>query len=268
MSDPIGIADYEYSRDMPPMKKRRFSKNYGKRNRKQSVPTAIRTRGTPAGYYEIPVRQLIKIFTNTSSGFWSTNQTTGASIGLTGYRGIGMNFALDNSTIQLGEGAFSANISSAVPGFAELQAVFDMCKIVDIEIECWWTNQHSELTTGTTYGGMDLFLAEDPNNDDPPGSIATVMQYQNVKRYVCDSNKKLNYKIKPHMRISAGTTDDEAGTASSIAVTAPSSYVQTAKPAVCHFGFRGWLDIPTAAAARTGTLNILVKQTRRYKMSR
>lgn len=257
--------------DMPVAKRQKknpkYSK-YGKKNYKPSMPVAIRTRGTPDGYYEIPVRQLIKLYCNTSSGFWDTNQTTGASAGVTGYKGFGMSFSLDNTQVYLGNSGIAVGISNSVPGFAQLQAVFDMCKIVDVEIATWWTNQQDANSTGTSYGGFDFYIAEDPNNDDPPTSIGEIMQYQKVKRFYGTSNQTFKYKIKPHIRTSVGADDIETGTSTTLGGVQPSTYIQTTKPAVSHLGFRGYLDIPTAAAARVQTLNILVTQTRRYKMSR
>ena len=256
--------------EMPAKRQRRGSKNarIGK-SYKPAMPMALRTRGTPAGYYEIPVRQLIKIYSNTSTGFWDTTQGTGAPIGARGWRGMGISFELDNTYVNLGEGSVSATVAVAVPGFAELQSAFDMCKIADIEVEMWWTNQQDSNSTATSYGGFDLFVAEDPNNVDCAANIGTIMQYMNVKRMQGDSNRTFKFKIKPHVRSSlGGFADQDSSTSTTLGGCIPSTYVQTTKPAVTHMGYRGWVDIPQSATARTQTLNILVTQTRRYKMSR
>lgn len=264
--------DYDFSQEdmyrRPTKKARRGS--FPKKNSKviTKVPAAIRTRGTPAGYYEIPVRQLIKLYTNTSTGFWETTQGSGTAVGTRGWRGMGLSFQLDNTNVYLGEGSTSSFAANSVPGFTELQAVFDLCKIVDIEVEFWWTNQTNEISSATSYGAFDLYVAEDPNNIDCPTNIGTIMQYQTVKRYTCTPDSRMRYKIKPHIRMSGGSDDLDAGTSTTLGVTYPSTYIQTNKPAVSHLGFRAWVDIPTSATARVGTLNMMITQTRRYKMSR
>lgn len=251
-------------------RQRRGSKNVKRRAiNRTAMPMAIRNRGTPSGYYEIPVRQLIKMYANTSTGLWNTAQNTGAQIGTIGYRGFGMSFELDQTYINLGEGSVSATIASAIPGFAELQSVFDMCKISDIEIECWWTNQESDLSAGTAYGGFDMFVVEDPNDAGPPTNMGTIMQYNKVVRMQGDTNRVFRFKIKPHCRVSmGGFADQDSSTSTTLGGVVPSTYVQTVKPAVTHMGFKGWLDIPTSASGRAQILNILIKQTRRYKIFR
>lgn len=263
-----GVADYTFSQEMPASKRQRRGSKKDAKYRKSSLPVAIRTRGTPDGYYEIPVRSLVKLYCNTSTGLWDTTQGTGAPIGTRGWRGFGISSTLDNTTFYLGENAVSAAIVSSVPGFTELQSVFDLCKIVDMKVQMWWTNQSSDLSTATSYGGFDLYIAEDPNNVDPPANLGTIMQYQKVKRYPGDNGTMMNYTIKPHVRVSAGADDGEAGTATTLGAVMPSTYIQTAKPGVSHLGFRGWVDVPQSATARTSTLNVLITQTRRYKMSR
>ena len=254
----------------PKKKQRKGSfKKYGaaRKNNRVSLPMAIRNRGTPAGYYEIPVRQLIKVYCNTSTGLWDTNQSTGVPIGLTGYRGLGLSCTLDATRLSLGEGSYSVNMDVSVPGFTELQSVFDLCKISDIAVEMWWTHDMREMSP-SNYGNFDMFYAEDPNNVDPPANVGTVLQYSKVIRYEGNGQKKSYYKMKPHIRAVAGSENFETGTSTTVGISQPSTYIQTSKPSVAHFGLRGFLDIPTGATSTTSQLNILVIQTRRYKISK
>lgn len=102
-----------------PMRRRRqmVSSQYRRRRyAKSKIPLAIKTRGTPSGYYEIPVRTLTRIYVNTSSGMWQTNQTTGGSVGLTGYQGISFSSTLDAFATYLGAGSISASIFNSTPG--------------------------------------------------------------------------------------------------------------------------------------------------------
>jgi len=75
------IADS--SEEMPAATRRRRSYgNIRPRGRKMvvSVPRAIRTRGTPDGYYEIPANILLRFYFNTNSGIFVTDQTAGAPV--------------------------------------------------------------------------------------------------------------------------------------------------------------------------------------------
>ena len=59
------------------------------------IPRAISTRGTPDGYYEIPVRTLLKVYGNNGSGFFNTNQGPSSSPSGIGYQGFGLWTSLD-----------------------------------------------------------------------------------------------------------------------------------------------------------------------------
>lgn len=263
--------DLEFSQEMerPTKKARRGSKNVARRaNYKSSVPMAIRNRGTPDGYYELPVRVLFKVYANTSTGLWNTDQSTGASIGLTGYRGFGISSQLDSVRMSLGEGAFSANIDVSVPGYSELQNVFDLVKISDMEVHYWWTTDPRELTT-SGHGYFDMYTVTDPNNVDPPANLGTVMQYSKVHRVPSNAQNIVKQKFKPYIRAVAGTENFDTGTSTTVAVAQPSTYIQTSKPSVAHLGVRGWVDIPPSATTTCVTyLNVLVVQKRRYKIGK
>lgn len=257
--------------DMQPSKKQRkgsFKYASGRKNYKSSVPMAIRTRGTPSGYYELPVRVLFKLYANTSTGLWNTDQTTGQALGLTGYRGFGISSSLDAVRFSLGEGGYSANIDVTVPGFSELQSVFDLCKINDMEVHYWWTTDPRELTT-SAHGYFDMYTVTDPNNVDPPANLGTVLQYSKVNRIPSNAQKIVIQKYNPYIRAVAGAENFETGTATTVALSQPSTYVQTSKPAVAHMGVRGWVDIPpNAVTTCVSYLNVLVIQKRRYKIGK
>lgn len=263
--------DLEFSQEMerPAKKARRGSKNVVRRtNYKSSVPMAIRNRGTPDGYYELPVRVLFKLYANTSTGLWNTDQSTGQAIGLTGYRGFGISSQLDTIRFSLGEGAYSANIDVAVPGYTELQSVFDLCKISDMEVSYWWTTDPRELTT-SAHGYFDMYTVTDPNNVDPPANLGTVMQYSKVHRIPSNAQNIIKQKFKPYIRAVAGTENFETGTSTTVALAQPATYIQSSKPSVAHLGVRGWVDIPTGAVTTcVSYLNVLVTQKRRYKIGK
>jgi len=255
--------------DMPAPKRQRTNKHYAKKRASAivRVPRAISTRGTPDGYYEIPMRQLFRIYGNTSTGLWNTNQTTGAPIGATGYQGLGIYAALDNTYINLGNGAVSAVITQSVPDFASAQNLFDLCKIVDMKVEIWYTNHSRDLSsTGTVYGAPELFLAEDLNDAFPPSSINTVLDKKKVLRCSAMQDKKFTMMTKPYLTTDA-SSNDGSGVSTATAVAQPSTYVRCAVPSVSHFGIKGWSALPTAADSYLYEVNILITQTRRYKMN-
>lgn len=238
--------------------------------RRSNVPRAIATRGTPNGYYEIPVQTLVKIYTNTSTGMYVTNQDTGAFSGLTGYRGIGIASSLDSLYINLGEGTTPVGMTIAWPGFAELQNVFDECKIVDMSFDFWVANQVSVAQAGNAViAAPDLFLAYDPTDAQPPANQNVVMQYSKLKRVCFDTSQRTSWKIYPKMRYDVATGIDGTATTTTLAGSQNSTYLRMDSPAAAHYGIRGWLNIPTAAStAPVYELNILVRQVRRYKVNK
>lgn len=270
MESQEAIWDLQLSQEMPAYKRQRkgsFSKRFQKKNAGavMRVPRAISTRGTPDGYYEIPMRQLFRVYVNTSTGFWNTNQTTSAPIGSTGYNGLALYCTLDSTIINLGNGGISATISQSVADFSSAQALFDLCKISDLSIDCWYTNQSRELGSGVdAYGAMEAFIAEDVNDAVPPNAIHNVLDRKKVLRAMPSDGKTFKMKIRPHIVID-GSTHDGNGTSTSTAVSQPSTYIRCDRPQVTHFGLKGWCATPSAATAYTAVLNILVSQTRRYK---
>ena len=73
----------------------------------------------------------------------------------------------------------------------------------------------------------------------------------------------------PKIRSELGATAEDAGTLTTLSGTQSSTYLQTTKPGVVHFGLKGWLAIPSAAAtAHVYQLNILRTQIRRYKINK
>lgn len=248
------------SAEPSPRKVRRYAK-------KRSVPRALLTRGTPKGYYEIPVTVYRKLYYNMSTGVWPTTQTTGAQTGLTGYQGFALGTDLSTSKMWLGNGAFSASINVTVPGFAELQACFDECKIHRIDYEFWFQNQGADTALGssTLQQSANMFIVEDPNNLDPPASLGTILQYAKVHRVVGDLTRPKKITLYPKIRLDAGSASDETGTTTTLAVTAPATYCQSAKPAVEHFGLRGWFDTCSVLNGQFGYIGIKETQYRRYK---
>lgn len=252
-------------------RQRRGTRQFGKKNNARAivrVPRAISTRGTPDGYYEIPVRQLFRIYGNTTTGLWNTNQTTNAPIGVTGYTGMAIYASLDNTYISLGNGSSSATITQGTPDYSASVSMFDLCKIVDMKFEVWFTNHSRELSSGTdTYGAPELFIAEDVNDSVPPSVITDVLSKKRVVRCSAMSDRKFSMTIRPHLVLDT-SAHDGSGSATTTSMAQAATYCRLDRPAAVHYGLKGFASIPSASAvAYQYCVNILVTQTRRFKMN-
>ncbi len=233
------------------------------------VPRAIATRGTPAGYYEIPVNVFRRVYWNMSTGLWKTDQTTGAPSGATGYNGFSLGTQLDASLMALGNGSFSADNHITIPGFAEVQTVFDQGKIVRIEYEFWFSNQATVNSNVNAYENPELWIVYDPDNLDPPSSIGEISQYQKVLKVKGNANNGVfKTTVYPKVRISVGSAADEGGTATTLTGSESAGYMDLAKPSATHFGLRGYFINNTHMTNHLGYLHICERQIRRFKITR
>lgn len=262
----------DYTQEEMPARRRR-SNSYRKNPirsmvaRKTRVPRAIRTRGTPDGYYEIPVTVYRRIYFNLSTGLWETNPYTAVTAGSTGYNGFGLGTQLDTSQMLLGNGSTSAAISVTVPGFAQLAAVFDECKISRIDYEFWVAGQAAELGGGL-YQAPTIWVAVDGNGIDPPSTLDTLLQYSSLKCIKGDINNSTKITVYPKIREDAASDGGESSTAVTSSVMRSSTYMSTVKPAALHFGLRGWFETTNPASTTVGYLCIKETQYRRYKVAK
>lgn len=237
------------------------------RQRTVPVPKSIAFRGTPQGYYEIPVTNVFKVYYNTSSGMWQTDQNTGATLGVTGYRGFALSTSLSDVNLALGEGAVSTNITLSVPGFSSLQDVFDMCKIARLEVEIYFMQDAQPINNSATTPAAQLCVVRDYNSVTPPTSFSVVNQYADIK--TCQNTamySRQKHVFVPYYEYAAETIDGASSTSS---MNRPSTYMSTVTPGVAHRGLLGWLDVAQATGtAFTGYIYIRVKQIRRFKISR
>lgn len=262
--------DYDFSQEdmyrRPAKKARRGS--FPKRNAGTlvKVPKPIQTRGTPAGYYEIPMRQLFRLYTNSSSGFWNSNQTTNAPIGATGYSGLAYYGQFDNSYINLGNGGISATVTQTVNDSTSAANLFDLCKIAEMEVEIWITNYaHEASGTAGKYGAIEVYFCQDTNDAIPPNALTDVIDRSRVLRITPDG-RKYKMKFSPYISTDASTNDGAAST-TTLSVATPATYFRCAKPAVSHYGFKAWIVTPSDATVQLYSVNILVTQKRRFKMN-
>ena len=170
----------------------------GSATRVARVPRPIRVRGTPKGYYEIPVTVYRRVYFNASTGLWPTNPYTAGTSGSTGYNGFALNTAFDTSNMPLGNGVIAANIAVAVPGFANIQGVFEEGKIARIHYEFWVAGQAQDIGT-TLAQAPNIFIVQDNNNSDPPGSLDEILQYSNVRMVVGDIHRPTKMTVYPRV---------------------------------------------------------------------
>lgn len=233
--------------------------------RASRVPKAIATRGTPDGYYEIPVTIYRKVYFNMSTGLWTTDPYTGVQSGATGYNGFGIGSTLDTSFMFLGTGG---NVNVAVPGFTEMQTVFDECKIARIHYEVWVSGQAHE-NGSVLRQAPNIWITTDPNSIDPPTNLQTLLQYANLKCVKGDINNPTKFTLYPKLRVDVAADGAEASTATSSAASDSSKYISMAKPGAFHFGLRGWFETNAGMAeAYLGYLCIKETQIRRYKRTK
>lgn len=255
----------KFSGEMQAYKKRRLNRQQPRKyGAIVKVPRAIKTRGTPDGYYEIPTRQLFRMYTTSSSGVWNTNQTTNAAIGVTGYNGFAYYSQYDNSYINVGNGGISATIAQSVTDATSAGNLFDLCKISEIELEVWITNYaHESSGTVGKYGAIELYIAQDTNDAVPPNAVSDILDRSRCLRVTPDG-RRYKMKFAPYISSDVSSNDGAAST-STLSVSQPSTYFRCARPAVSHFGFKGWVVTPSDATVQLYSVNILVTQKRRFK---
>jgi len=267
-----GSSQSTYSTAVPMRYSRRMAPKPYRRRRpyKSRVPRAISTRGTPSGYYELPVRVFWKLYVNTSTGAWITDPVTGAQSGATGYQGFVLSMDYSQVYIDLGNGAFSANIPVNIPGVSELQNVFDICKMYKVDYEFWWANGLNQSpTSANAAGAPEFFVATDASGATPPGSQNTILQYSDLLR--CEGEPTHRYRKSQYLkqRVYLGTTPDPTGNAGILGGSQASTYFETDKPSVRHTGLIGWFQLPqNQSTTQLYYLNCMMTIHRRFKTTR
>lgn len=253
---------------MPPQRRRTNPKKRMMMVSKSRVPRPILSRGTPRGYYELPVTIYHRCYFNSSTGIWPTDPITGVQSGATGYNGFGMCTDLDTSFINFGNGGVSAQSAQTIPGFAQMQAVFDECKIARIHYEFWVDGTAGSLGS-TLFAAPNTFVVVDQNNADGPATLAEVLQYHPVNTVKGDISQSLKLTVYPKVRMSVGSGEQESSTATTIAQVSQAGYMEVAKPSVTHFGLRGYFETTSALATpQIGYICIKETQIRRYKVQK
>lgn len=211
----------------------------------------------------IRARVFHKIYWNMSTGLWETNQSTGASVGATGYNAIAFASTLDTSIQFLGSGGVNNN--QTIPNFAECQALFDAAIIDKIEYEFWFANQ-PHLSGSTSIDSPELIMVEDYDSVDAAATLNELLQYQKYHRITPNTTgKKYKITLYPRVRYSLGADGSEAGTATTLAGSQKATWQDAQKPGAYHMGLRGWFNTNSSSSAALGYLHIMETQYRRFK---
>ena len=262
-------ASYGYAVPMR-YSRRMVGPSYRRKRYKRRIPRAIATRGTPDGYYEIPVRVFWKLYVNTTFGAFVTDPVTGVYSGVVGYQGLAISYDYSSVTIDLGNGAFSATNIINIPGVSELQSVFDLCKMHRVDYEFWWANGLNQSPTAANAAGApELWVANDISGAVPPGNQGVVLQYSDLLRCPSDPTKRYTKVCYPKQRVVLGTTADPSGGTSTVSGSQAATYFETDKPSVRHTGLIGYIQLPAQqTTVQMYYLNCMMTIYRRFKITR
>lgn len=240
------------------------------RRGKMAIPKAIKTRGTPGGYYEIPVQNRFITGTN-KSGMLVTNQTDYTTSG-SAYQGGAMWWTLSDVNQNFGSGGIVTSQGISVPGLASLQSVFDQCKVAYIDVEVRFNLAPREISNTTAFYNPTLYIVVDPDDGVPPTDLNSVLQYQKVYRVCCNDfyNKPVKIRVYPKVRLDIGATSDEGGSTTTLTGSTNAMYMDIDRPLGAMFGLKYWLDVPgtTSVTDMFGQIVWDIKQMRRYKISK
>lgn len=239
------------------------SARYARQMKMTKVPRAISTRGTKDGYYEIPCTQLIRLYCNTSSGFWGTDQVSMAPIGTTGWSGMGIYFKNDNTYINFGSNGSGGAIASVqnfgVRDFVYLGQVFDDMKVAKINVEVWMNTDPSAVNH-TLGNAPEIWMAFDGNDAYPPNQ--EIQEYAKSVRVL--PNRKTSFSFTPSLMLDTAS-DAGTGTTTGPGVTQASTYVRTNSTASLY-GLKifNWLPYEPSTA-HVYYFHMKITQIRRFR---
>lgn len=263
------VWDFDFSPNMPVQqwrkKQRRgsgkFSSSVSRPFMNRRVPKAIQTRGTPDGYYEIPSNMLIRLYYNSTTGVWPTNQINNQPTGATGYESFSLRWRANDLVIHFGNGGVINTTSTiSIPGAGELFNVFDEFKQVRTEQEYWLANDPSNAHT-TNASNAELWVVED-QNDAFPIDANTIQQYARSTRVTLNRPAKCTH----YQKVVLDAAIDAGEGASTAAGPMINTYIK-GRSNVSLLGTKCYFWIPTNASATSyvGYINIKIRVVRRYK---
>jgi len=149
------------------------------------LPLAIRTRGTPKGYYEIT--RTVNFYTKILLGKFADDA------GTTTGEGLAFSFSPQYVRSYINGGLVA---STAIPNSAELAGLFDELKIVKVELS-FGLGIGTVASTSVAYNPMQILYGTDDN--DVNSTVAQVQQLGDCKMWYGNSGDNSNMKmtVKP-----------------------------------------------------------------------
>lgn len=146
-----------------------------------AIPLAIRTRGTPAGYYEITrtVNFYVKIILGQFADDTGTTLT----------EGIGLSFSSQAVRVYQNNGATKV---TPVPNYAELAALFDEVKLSKVELG-FGLGLGTVASTSVAYNPLQIVYGSDEN--DMASSLAICQQLGDSKTWYGSSSDNSNMRM-------------------------------------------------------------------------
>ncbi|AYP28914.1 MAG: Rep [Cressdnaviricota sp.] len=165
-------------------------------------------------------------------------------------------FSLASLNILFG-GVLSTQIP--LPSYTELSNLYDQYRIDYVEVQLIFSSSNSSTASPNT-ALPTLYLAKD-YDDSNDANIPALCQYDNMQVIQLGQRNNSNGVYKLNLRPSLDVTVYNTGTTTGLARGKP-MFVDTAYPAVPHFGLKMSFDANTpqgAAAAVLGELMIITK---------
>lgn len=169
--------------------------------------------------------------------------------------GLAMSFSLSQVTLNWSGGTSTA---VAVPNYAEFQTLFEKWKLN--KVTCKWIGT-GNVQTGYAGSGAALPVAlpvmqyaPDMDDQTPPNSSAILLQYQDMRTMVFDTNGPKRCICKPK-----AVTSTEAGGVLATGYSEYSGYCDTVSSGVNWFGQKYWVEPNSVSASHV--MNALVYVT-------
>lgn len=151
---------------------------------------------------------------------------------------------------------------NAVPNYGEFTALFDQYRITRIEVTWIYDHNSGDISTAAgvasnaNMGLPNLYAVADYDDNTALSGLTDYVQYEPCK--IARLNKIQRWTIRPKIAMAAY----QAGTFTSYANAR--SWIDSASPAVVHFGLKWAVDASmcnpaNSAAVQIGTMNVITK---------
>lgn len=142
----------------------------------------------------------------------------------------------------------SVTVTQALPNYTEFTALFDRWRITNVRLRWAYSSNvaNGSSVPGTLTGVAlpQMQIATDYDDATPPVANE-LLQRQNTKYWVLDSNGPKNFSLKPKLIIAA-----ENGGAFSSSTSLNDAYCDCNTPNTDYFGVKCWLETQTSAATQ------------------